>query len=762
MSPPGSALPIELLERLESRPGHQLFLAKVQGQDALVTRLLPGRPPAVVARFRDRIRRLRLLRSPSLERVLADGELDGLPFVATALLLGEPAAQGLRPLTADQRLSATWELAPALARTVADAHDVGLFHGRIRPERIFMTRGRLPVLTGFFEGPEATDAPFLKRGEGIDDAAFDLYSLAASLHVLATGSLAERPEQLSDRVPPAIRSVLAEALEGAALDADAWALALIEACAESVSSEELLTTILKVAPVAPLRRPADVLRAQLAPREGVEPAPRPTTVVLNPGSDPTPVLDLSVMTADPPEPPDLPEIGGVVANYEILGELGRGSNGVVFAARHQTLGRRVALKLLSARVRGSETAHRRLLRESRALAAVHHRAVVTVFDAGVTESGAPYLAMELIEGPTLTALAPVDLERAISIARELAMGLAVVHAAGLVHRDIKPANILVQVEGNRTQPKLGDFGLVIDAVDVQTRLTRTGWFVGTALFAAPEQLVDPDAVGPAVDLYALGASLYFLLTARPPIVAKGTELLERKLNEQPPVLTEHGELGALIAELLSVDPEVRPTAMEVVARLERLRPNTRTPPLVVPVPMPASENAIWAGRVVTASVSIAAIAAGAILLTQLKDTLWAPPAVAPAPAAPEPSRPPVIEPPHAVAVEPSPAPSSSVPTPSSAPSPRSTPRPQPSRTAAPSPPAPTAAAPLLTRAEVFAHSRRVQEELTKRKDSLPPARLEALDAEYLSVRTALSGAEGPALTDLERRLQALDVALRSP
>ena len=201
--------------------------------------------------------------------------------------------------------------------------------------------------------------------------------------------------------------------------------------------------------------------------------------------------------------------------YRLGPELGRGGMGVVHLAHDEQLGRDVALKTMALSARADAVAAGRFEREARALAALHHPGVVTVYDYGESD-GELYLVMQLVEGGSLDQR--LSGHRRLSPARtaELATGVAAaldaLHSRGLVHRDIKPSNILL--EGYEERPVLCDFGLAKPTA-VADGLTSTGETVGTVHYMSPEQLAGDHAT-PASDVYALGCVLFHCLTGRPP------------------------------------------------------------------------------------------------------------------------------------------------------------------------------------------------------------------------------------------------------
>jgi len=224
-----------------------------------------------------------------------------------------------------------------------------------------------------------------------------------------------------------------------------------------------------------------------------------------------------------------------IAGYRIVGPLGQGGMGVVYRAEHIQLGRPAALKLLGTAI-GPAEAQERFLRESKLAASLDHPGIVPVYDAG-EENGLLYIAMAYVEGSDLKTLlvqeGRLPLRRALRIVAQIASALDAAHARGLVHRDVKPANILV---GPGDRAYLSDFGVVKELAARGT--TRTGSFVGTIEYSAPEQ-IEGREVDARTDVYALACVLYECVVGTPPFHrSSDVAVLNAHLHAAPPKLTK--------------------------------------------------------------------------------------------------------------------------------------------------------------------------------------------------------------------------------
>lgn len=269
---------------------------------------------------------------------------------------------------------------------------------------------------------------------------------------------------------------------------------------------------------------------------------------------------------------------GRLGNYRVLRLLGAGGMGMVFGAEDIALRRPVALKVMRPEEeQKGDTSWQRFLREARAMAAIKHDNLVTVYQVG-QEGETVYLAMELLEGESLDQwIDRSDLEEVteiLRIGREIALGLAAIHENGLVHRDIKPSNLWLEAPAGRV--KILDFGLARPAGG-DTLLTRTGVIVGTPAFLSPEQARGrPEDF--RSDLFSLGCVLYRMCTRQLPFRGENTlDQLAALAADRPKPIHEVNPsipkaLAELVMELLAKEPADRPeSARSVAARLLEIK-----------------------------------------------------------------------------------------------------------------------------------------------------------------------------------------------
>lgn len=277
---------------------------------------------------------------------------------------------------------------------------------------------------------------------------------------------------------------------------------------------------------------------------------------------------------------------GVFGRYQIVQEVGRGGMGTVYLARDTKLDRRVALKVLHFGDDSGGRLARRFLREAKIAATLSHPNLCPVYDAG-EQDGLLFLTMPFLEGETLAAklkregsLTEADAAR---IAARIARALGVVHRAGIIHRDVKPANVMI----GGGEPIVLDFGLARRDASLESVVTEPGLLLGTPAYIAPEQIGgDPDAMGPACDIYALGAVLYQMLTGGIPFTGASAEILRQVLTRppDPPSRRRPGldpRLEAICLTALAKDPEARFPTMDAFAdALEAFLAHDRPEPRV--------------------------------------------------------------------------------------------------------------------------------------------------------------------------------------
>jgi serine/threonine-protein kinase len=227
--------------------------------------------------------------------------------------------------------------------------------------------------------------------------------------------------------------------------------------------------------------------------------------------------------------------GRTVAGYRLVERVGEGGTATVYRAEHPERGR-CAVKVLRERMRADPVAVKRFLREAGYGSRVRHAAVVRTFDFGEADH-LYYLALEWADGEPLSSIVHRGGRLApglvAEIVEQLSGGLAAAHAEGIIHRDLKPENIVYNPETQTV--KLLDFGIARDAqLDAAERLTRTGFFVGTLHYVAPEAL-SGELVSEAADIYSLATITYFLLTGRHPYPGKSPRELFQQLLTQDPV-----------------------------------------------------------------------------------------------------------------------------------------------------------------------------------------------------------------------------------
>ncbi len=275
----------------------------------------------------------------------------------------------------------------------------------------------------------------------------------------------------------------------------------------------------------------------------------------------------------------------VLGDYVVTESIGRGGMGYVLKARHRRMKRTVAIKFLLKSLTDSDDLRRRFEREVEAAAQLDHQNIVTAYDAGVHE-GSHYLVMQYVDGEDLSQIVkssgPMEIPDAVDVIRQAALGLGYAHDRGVIHRDIKPGNLLLDSEG---VVRILDMGLARmmpspgDELEggAHADLTNTGSVMGTIDYMAPEQALDAKSVDHRADIYALGCTLYFLLTSNPPF--RNETVMRRLLahREQPaPRISEYRpgarpELDEIFATMMAKSPDDRyPSMKHLVVALDSL------------------------------------------------------------------------------------------------------------------------------------------------------------------------------------------------
>src|SRR5262249_2433278 len=222
-------------------------------------------------------------------------------------------------------------------------------------------------------------------------------------------------------------------------------------------------------------------------------------------------------------------------DYELIQKIARGGMGVVYKARQRKLNRIVALKMILTGHLATAEEVQRFYLEAEAAAQLEHQGIVPIFEVGEL-AGRHFFSMSFVEGGSLAQRVreegPLPPREAAGLVQRIAEAVAYAHAHGIIHRDLKPGNILLDRDGN---PRVSDFGLA-KKVAGESHVTLAGQILGTPAYMAPEQAAGmSEEVGPAADVYALGAILYCLLTGDPPFQSADVMETLRQVKEQEPV-----------------------------------------------------------------------------------------------------------------------------------------------------------------------------------------------------------------------------------
>jgi serine/threonine protein kinase len=278
-------------------------------------------------------------------------------------------------------------------------------------------------------------------------------------------------------------------------------------------------------------------------------------------------------------------IGKTVGHYRITATLGAGGMGEVFLAEDTRLDRKAAIKFLPADLVDDPARRQRFLTEAKAASALNHPHVCVVYDVGETEDGLPFIAMEFVEGQSLSDLlkqGPLEISSVVAIAVQVADALDAAHSRRIVHRDIKPENISLNERG---EVKVLDFGLakrmLQESADslgttAAAQQTQEGQVLGTPRYMSPEQAVGK-AVDHRSDLFSLGSVIYFLLTGRPPFAGANLgEVLDNVVHKQPEAIARFNydvppELERITLKLLTKQVDRRyQSARDLLVDLKNL------------------------------------------------------------------------------------------------------------------------------------------------------------------------------------------------
>lgn len=456
---------------------------------------------------------------PALVRFMVRGRCGDIPFFVMervrGVTLAERLAQG--PLAVASAVALGARLADALAAV----HAAGITHRDVKPSNVMLEEGGAGLgrlldlgvarasstppltLTGALVGTPGYVAPEQVRGEGDVGPGADVFALGCLLFECLAG----RPAFSADATDALLAKILLETPPP-----------LRELRAEVPQAlETLLTTMLaKNASGRPSAADAANALVALSGHLSTEPAsnsPRATA-----------------------------EGTTIAGKYRIEERLGQGGMGIIVAARHLELGKRVALKLLSS---GKTSDAPRLLREAKAASRLESEHVARVLDVGRTDDGTPYIVMEYLPGNDLarhlSQHGPLAIDVAVGYVLEACEALAEAHALGIVHRDVKPSNLfLVSRRDGSRSVKVLDFGISkltrsLDegSSEVSGSLTGGGTVMGSVAYMSPEQLQDPSHVDARTDIWALGVVLYEFVTGTRPFEGDGPAAIARIAGAEP-------------------------------------------------------------------------------------------------------------------------------------------------------------------------------------------------------------------------------------
>ena len=544
----------------------------------------------------------------ALLAVLATGQLpDGRPYLVLPLLRGEDL--GARLSRGPLSLARALEVVAAVGGALTALHDAGVVHRDLKPENVFLGEDRVYLLdlglardlasgtaSSRIRGTYDVMAPERLYGEPAGVAS-EVYELAALAWIALTGTLpwpAGAAPSARRGIPPlgidgssraALDAVLRSALSTVPERRPASVAALVTALHDAAHEPgafvgERRRTLEMRSPEVFARGSTSSITAAVAPiTASIFVGPPSSSSGFAAPSDVPTVPDGSntasaeLVASAPRRRPEIPTTGSEIAeSYRLLGVLGSGGAGTVFAAEHLRLPRRLAIKILRPD-RGDPDARARFRREAEIIASLSHPHIVEVFDYDVDDGGAPFMVMELLEGETLRERlrrGPLALAEVVELVRQVASAVSAAHARGVVHRDLKPSNLFLRgTASGALDVKVLDFGISKILGDSSDD-TTCGLALGSPGYAAPEQARgDATWIGPATDVFALAAIAHEALAGRRAFGGATREaVLHRILHGDPDPLHEHGVSRAVekvVRAGLSRRPDRRPASAEAFA-----------------------------------------------------------------------------------------------------------------------------------------------------------------------------------------------------